>query len=258
MLAALRQRQPIPYPVALVVAHPDDETIAAGGSLHLMPKLLLVHVTDGAPRNLDDAARKGFPTPDAYAAARAAELDAALALTGTTPVRETLGVPDQQAMLTMPSVAARLRALFRAHGIRAALTHAYEGGHPDHDSTALCVHLAASGGGPAVFEFAGYHEGPDGGLRTGVFLPADTPAIDIALPPADAARKAAMLACFHTQQDILRHFDPATERIRAAPEHDFTEQPHKGRLLYETWGWDITGMTWRKRAAELLEAACAG
>src|SRR3954454_10433509 len=133
MLEALERRIVIEEKVAIVVAHADDETIAAGGSMHLMPNVLLVHVTDGAPRRVDDAARAGFDSPEAYAAARAAELDAAMALSGTDPVREMLGVADQDASDAIAEIATRLRQLFRTHAITAVLTHAYEGGHPDHD-----------------------------------------------------------------------------------------------------------------------------
>lgn len=253
MLTALAERRLIAAPVALVVAHPDDETIAAGASLHLMPRLLLVHVTDGAPRRLDDANREGFATPSAYAAARAAELDAALALSGAAPARAALGVPDQDATLAISAIAGRLCALFRTHRVEAVLTHAYEGGHPDHDATALAVHLAARGG-PEIVEFAGYHAAPDGGMRTGAFLPG-TPDALVRLSPHDAARKAAMLACFRTQAAILSHFDPKQERFRNAPAYDFTAPPHPGRLNYENWGWSMTGTEWRKHASRALEGA---
>ena len=253
MLAALHARRAIQQRVALVVAHPDDETIAAGGSLHLMPNLLLIHVTDGAPHSLNDAAREGFPTPQAYAAARGAELDAALTLSGARPQREALGVPDQDASLAMPAIAARLQTLFRAHGTECVLTHAYEGGHPDHDATALAAHLAAAGG-PALFEFAGYHAGPGGGMRTGVFL---EPSPAIPLPPADQDRKRAMIACFRTQAAILSHFDVTHERFRAAPAYDFTAPPHPGPLNYENWGWSMTGHRWRSLAAAARGSRCA-
>lgn len=65
--------------VAVVGAHPDDETIGAGAQLARLRRLTLVHVTDGAPRNGRDAAAAGFADPRAYAEARRAELDAALA-----------------------------------------------------------------------------------------------------------------------------------------------------------------------------------
>lgn len=257
MLRALQMRRLIPHKTAIVVAHADDETIAAGGSMHLMRDLLLVHVTDSAPRKLDDATRAGFATPAAYGAARAAELDAAITLSGASPARVALGVPDQEASDAIPEIAARLRALFRTHEIGAVLTHAYEGGHPDHDATALAVHLAAEGG-PAVFEFAGYHAAPDGGLCTQRFLPsAASEEVIIDLPAQDSVRKAAMIARFRTQAAILSHFDAKTERFRAAPAHDFTAPPHEGKLNYENWGWSMTGTEWRKRAARALEARCA-
>jgi LmbE family N-acetylglucosaminyl deacetylase len=78
ILAALGRREPIETPVAVVVAHPDDETVGAGSSLHLFRRLVLVHVTDGAPRNLQDARAAGFSSCEAYAASRRLELQAAL------------------------------------------------------------------------------------------------------------------------------------------------------------------------------------
>jgi hypothetical protein len=62
----LRSRGPIEFPVALIAAHPDDETIGAGGSLHLFANLTIVLTTHGAPRNLDYARRNGFDDNEAY------------------------------------------------------------------------------------------------------------------------------------------------------------------------------------------------
>ena len=266
ILAALLERHPIEDPVALIVAHPDDETLAAGGSLYLFRRLLLIHVTDGAPRHLTDAAREGRTTAT-YAAARAAELDAALTLSSATPERITLGIPDQEATDAIPAITDRLRSLCDARGIRSIITHCYEGGHPDHDAIALAIsHLNRE-----TIEFAGYHAGPDQSFQAGSFLPPLRLAalereahqgrgegratstqihplkpIAIHLPPTDLARKRAMLACFHTQRDILSRFDPTTERFRPAPAYDFTQPPHPGQLLYEQWGW-MTGQFWRKK-----------
>lgn len=248
---ALAAREPFAG-AALVVAHPDDETIAAGGSLHLLPGLLLVHVTDGAPRGLGDALREGFATPKDYAAAREAELAAALRLSGAAPDRVRLGVVDQEASLTMGALAERLAGLFERHRTRAVLTHAYEGGHPDHDATAWAVHRAAARTGAAVFEFAGYHAAA-GHTAMGSFLPGGTETV-VRLPPVDAARRRAMLDCFHTQRDILSRFDPAVERFRPAPAYDFAAAPHPGTLNYESWGWELTGTRWRALARD---ASCA-
>ncbi len=250
MLASLRERRPIETKLAIVVAHPDDETVGAGGSLYLLRNLLMVHVTDGAPRHLGDFAREGFATPAHYAAAREAELAAALSLSGAAPRRESLGVPDQEASLAMPEIAAKLRELFRLHQIQAVLTHAYEGGHPDHDAVALAVHRT----GCEVFEFAGYHARPGGTLLTGAFLPGP-PEVAVTLSPQDAARKSSMLNCFRTQAEILSQFDRTTERFRNAPAYDFAAPPHPGPLNYENWGWSMTGVEWRQLAAMMQCAA---
>lgn len=262
MLAALLGRRPIDEPVALVVAHPDDETLAVGGSLHLFRRLLLIHVTDGAPRLLDDAAREGFDNPASYAAARAAELDTALALVNAASSKITrleLGIADQFATAAVPKIAARLRQAFEAHEIRTVLTHSYEGGHPDHDAVAMAVRIS---GAAKIIEFTGYHADESGAMRSGTFLKhyygrtsADAPQTReispeeavIHLHGDDLAQKQAMLACFRTQREIISRFDPSIERFRRAPNYDFSHAPHPGRLLYEEWGW-MSGQAWREQA----------
>ena len=274
LLASLLGRTTAKGRVALVVAHPDDETIAAGGSLHLLPDLLLVHVTDGAPRGLGDVERAGFATPAAYAAARRVELHAALAVAGATPDMVELLIPDQDASLHMPGITARLAALLDAHGVTAVLTHAYEGGHPDHDATAFCVAHAAAG--RELVEFPAYHAGPNGELRNGCFLPLLPPGEgrdkgvaapilagtvprrphpdplpggegEAALSPAEQFRKRRMIACFQTQSAFLQHFSTTVEPFRSAIP-DFTRPPHPGLLNYERWQWPMTGARWRELA----------
>ncbi len=259
VLRCLGSREALRHRLAVVVAHPDDESIAAGASLRLMPGLLLVHVTDGAPVRLDDYRRSGFDSPAAYGVAREAELQAALAVAGVQPARARINVPDQDVALCIRDVAAELGRLLMQHGTEVVLTHAYEGGHPDHDATALAVHVAARRLGIAVVEFPAYHAGPDGGMAVQRFLsgPAETL---VRLDPGEAARKRAMLDCFTTQAGILRLFDASLERFRPAPGHDFTAPPHPGPLTYESWGWEMTGARWRALAAAALDeaAACAG
>lgn len=245
VLRGLAARRPVGARVALVVAHPDDETIAAGASLHLLPGLLLVHVTDGAPRALADTAE--FDTPADYAATRRGELRAALGVAGASPELVELGVADQDASLHMPALARALSRLLDAHGIDAVITHAYEGGHPDHDATAFAVHAAA--GRRPVLEFAGYHADPAGALLTGRFLPGPDPTV-ITLTGAEQARKRAMFDCFRTQARTLAAFGTQEEAFRPAAPYDFTAPPLPGRLNYEHWGWSMTGARWRALAQE--------
>lgn len=251
VLHGLASRRPVGARVALVVAHPDDETIAAGASLHLLPGLLLVHVTDGAPRALADAAAAGFDAPEDYAAARRGELMAALALAGAAPEMVELGIVDQEASFAMAALARALARLFDAHGTDAVITHAYEGGHPDHDATAFAVHAAA--GRRPVLEFAGYHADPAGALLTGRFLPGADSTV-VTLTDAERARKRAMLDCFRTQARTLAPFGTERELFRPAAPYDFTAPPLPGRLNYEHWGWSMTGARWRALARD---ARCA-
>lgn len=66
----------------IVAAHPDDETIGVGGRLVRLEGVILIYVTDGAPRDMLDAHAAGFASREAYADARCFELKAALALAG--------------------------------------------------------------------------------------------------------------------------------------------------------------------------------
>jgi len=176
MLDCLVAGRPVPARVLVIVAHPDDETIGIGGHMARFADLHLLHVTDGAPRNGADARAHGFASPGDYATARRKELARALCLAGQDPDRAArLGVPDQEAALHLPRIVDAVAACLSKLRPVAVLTHAYEGGHPDHDATAFAVHAACARVGaaaPEVVEMTGYHAGPDG-IVAGRFLPAE-------------------------------------------------------------------------------------
>lgn len=251
LLAALAAREPTALRVAVVVAHPDDETIGAGASLALLRSLVLVHVTDGAPRSGHDARVAGHATAVSYAAARRAELRRALDVGAVQADLVELGVADQGATVAMATIAWDLAALFEVRGVEVVLTHPYEGGHPDHDAAAWAVHAAARfmPAGPAVLEMLSYHAAPGGEMEADRFLPGPAPLV-VALTLAESARKAAMLACFTSQREVLAAFGIEHEAFRPAPDYDFAAPPHPGPAYYDGFDWGMTSAAWRDAAQE--------
>jgi LmbE family N-acetylglucosaminyl deacetylase len=235
--------------VAIVVAHPDDEVIGAGALLPFLRNVHLIYTTDGSPSDLSDARRSGCSTQEEYARARRAELRQALLLAGVPPSRVTfLNFTDQETMCRLDGLCRVLSAALARVLPDVVLTHPYEGGHPDHDSAAFAVHRCF----PApdtIFELTSYHS-REGLLESGIFLPNGEPSVVRDFQDGDEIRKHRMLACFKTQQEVLRQFPVVPERFRRAPLYDFSQPPHPGPLFYEQLPWGITGRHWRQLASE--------
>ncbi len=250
---------------AVVAAHPDDESIGAAGRIcRLANACRIVHVTDGAPSNprFHPEPAAGL-TREAYARVRRQEAIRAMAIAGIDESSVmSLGVRDQEASFQLASLARRLAELFVSTGFRIVVTHAYEGGHPDHDAVAFAVCSAMAvlrdrrKDTPVVIEMTGYHD-RFGQLVRGEFLPA--PFEPIAerttwLDEQERERKRAMLAAYTTQREILAPFAVDCERFRLAPEYDFCAPPHEGALHYERSGFPIAGATWRALAKAALRS----
>jgi LmbE family N-acetylglucosaminyl deacetylase len=227
--------------IAVVAAHPDDEALFAATLMRRAGELVLIHLTDGAPADDRDAARAGFATPDAYAAARRSELERALDALGVWPrARLAYGLTDQETVFRLPELVERLAQ--DLDGCDAVVTHAYEGGHPDHDAAAAAVQMA---GGAPRFEFAGYHA-RSGALRTGRFHPSPlAPERIVETADADRRARAAALACYLSQAELLARLAFAPERIRLAPTYRLREAPPNGEALYDRWGLSLTSAEWR-------------
>src|SRR5215469_4381781 len=218
-------RNPPRAPILLVAAHPDDEVIGAGAHLAFWPDVSVVHVTDGAPRNHPYTGGAAFADRTAYAAARQREAWDALSIAGIATKRVIdLAFVDQEATFHMPEIAERIAALVATLRPAIIVTHAYEGGHPDHDATCFAVHVArriVSHSGvnpPGLVEMTSYF-----GYRhqrvTGSFLPSGEMPVIIDLGGADRARKRRMLLCHQSQRDLLEAFPVERECFRLAPDY---------------------------------------
>lgn len=253
----------------VVAAHPDDEVIGLGSLLPRLRRATFIHTTDGSPRDMEDAARAGFSSRAAYRIQRAGELKCAFACAGIIkPKTKSLGFTDKEASLNLISLTRALAQEFARLRPAIVFTHAYEGGHPDHDATAFAVryalhiHRAETLRHPAPLhvEYASYHE-HENGFRCGAFLPyagaVKEDELGLTLSPTARNFKRNLFRCFASQAEVLARFDTGAERFRCAPVYDFTEAPHAGRLHYETFGWGWTGARWRTLArlalAELSE-----
>ncbi len=251
---------------AVVLAHPDDETIGCGAQLARLNGVTVVVVTDGAPRNLHDARRLGFSTAEDYAAARERELAEALTIAGVGHDQTiALRVPDQQAAFQLHHISRELAALFARRDIGSVITHAYEGGHPDHDATAFCVHAAAelrrrAGHSVGIVEVPLYRLGPGGIVRQQFDDRSPGSEIRLWLSPRQKDLKRRMTAAHRTQRDVLAPFAIDVESFRPAPRYDFSKPPNDGRLFYESYPWGLDGAQWNRLACsaldELAEDSC--
>jgi N-acetylglucosamine malate deacetylase 2 len=231
--------------VVIVAAHPDDETIGASALLASRAEVTVIHVTDGVPNDPRWWPRGVF---DRASYARERDREARRALSILRANRISLGFVDQETMFCLGDLVEALSDVLFEGRPDLVVSHAYEGGHPDHDTVACAVALATPRAAPAAarFEMALYH-GAGGGLRAGELI--GTAGQRRVLSSEERARKTAMLRQYRSQHETLAPFaDLAHECYRRAPEYDFGLPPHGGPLLYEIWGM-AAGSEWRARSA---------
>lgn len=251
--AAVEESVSRAHRLMVVAAHPDDETLGAAWWMSQATEVMVVYATDGAPEHRQFVPDGAPFDRQAYADMRLQEASAALYLAGVRQA-EALGIPDLEASYYMADLARLLCARIKEFRPDVVVSHAYEGGHPDHDAVAFAAAWARRRMGPeapAHWEMALYHGGP-GHLVRGQFISGGD---SIVLPSAILERKRRMISCFTSQKVVI---DPFTllerECYRVAPKYRFELPPHDGPLWYERLAMPMDRPTWRALVAE-AEAA---
>jgi|SRR5581483_7083190 len=236
-------------PAVIVAAHPDDEAIGLGARLGEMQGLAaIIHMTDGAPRSGGDVRNAGCGRWQEYAKLRRREFERALEVSGAHTRRGVcLWCADQEATIRIPELVKALARILESLRPPVVFTHPYEGGHPDHDTTAAAVYAAKriSGLDFSIFEYASYHASPIG-MASECFLKNSAEEVwDQPLTAEQRERKRKIFECYGSQRHVLRQFPLLREPVRVAPEYDFARPPHEGDLFYEQFEWGMTGNRWR-------------
>jgi LmbE family N-acetylglucosaminyl deacetylase len=246
--------------LAVIVAHPDDEVIITGAQLPYWPHAQILHTTTGATAGSNDALNAGFSSPEEFALARRDESLAALsrAHIGSSQLH-SLGFAEQETALHLIELTEAMVGKLLALQPTIVITQPYEGGHPDHDSTAFAVHAARDillreqGMAPLVIEAASYFN-RSGIMATSEFLPAARSSVHTqVLTEPEKAFKHGLFTCFRSQAAVLQYFPISWERFRLAPRYDFTRPPHPGKLYYELFECGMSGERWRRLAAAALK-----
>jgi LmbE family N-acetylglucosaminyl deacetylase len=209
----------------ILVAHPDDETLACGGLLQRIDSSLVVFATDGAPPYYNF--ERKFGSLKEYSDARFQEAARALAHVPNCSFQRLPGPDgshfvDQQLFRDLRPALNSFCQIARTFSPDALLSHAYEGGHIDHDACSFIASHAATALSLKLFEFPLYSMDESGRAILQKFRDAGSAPAEWSLTPTEIACKQKMLAEYRTQPGLASAFSLISERIRLSGHIDFT------------------------------------
>ena len=243
----------------VLVAHQDDETIGCGALLQRIRDPLVVFATDGAPR--DQKFWHGLGTRFEYVQERKNEALQVLQIAGVQDCEFLADYGpdvfvDQELFRRLREALDVLARIVQAARPKVLLTHAYEGGHPDHDACSFIGCVLGRQFGLQVWEMPLYYrlQEPKGIQQ---FLQEGKGEIVLEPTPAEREIKDLMVRSYVSQTEIFLEFPERTERFRPQLDYDYSRPPHEGLLNYEAWGWPISGKEVAAAFAEFSQARSA-
>jgi len=236
--------RPLRRRLLVLAAHPDDETLGAGGILASCAadgRVAVLILTDGVPVDPTHFAVSGRWSPDAYRQLRRHESLRALSALGLDARFVFFGcIPDQQLAWHLKAGWNVLLSVVRQFRPQVLLAPAFEGGHPDHDAANFLASRLQTSEGPDVWEYPLYtvRDGQPCHLR---FRDLDSTVLNCELDAELQTRKTAALSCYASQAATLAGLGSvASETIRPLPAHAYHQPALPEPAVYERWGWPIT------------------
>jgi len=234
----------------VLVAHPDDETVGCGILLQRITNVSIVLCTDGAPARDGPGYKKVLYSRKYYGGKRLAEFRAALRAGGVTHVYETVGIRDQTLYGSLERAALFIAQYIVKRRPDAILSHAFEAGHPDHDSCALLAQWAGRKFSLPVWEMPLYHRpSPSSALVYQQFLRSDGNEVVVCPAPEELRKKRMMLSMHRSQAAVISKFDETREVFRPQHAYDFTVNPNPALSTFAVCeGLTIAGVLERFRS----------
>jgi N-acetylglucosamine malate deacetylase 2 len=206
--------------VLALVAHPDDESIGLGTYFQLCRKAHLLFLTS------DQVGQSKVIVEGESAVAhsvRELEAEAAVRLVPNVAIVGFERFPNRALCDHLPQAAGRIETTLRHVGASFLLTHAFEGGHPDHDCCSFLANRVSRLVNIPVIEFPVYSGGP----RSIVQGFSDAEGV-IRLIPTDTQRslKDAMFRAHASQSSVMRRFSASRDEcFREQPLYDYYVPP---------------------------------
>jgi N-acetylglucosamine malate deacetylase 2 len=218
-------------------AHPDDETIACGGLLQRAEASLVVFAVDGAPPHY--GFEKQFGSLQEYSEARFVEASRAQSFVPNCDMRRLARHDgswflDQHLFQELPQAFASLLPIAQEFSPDLLVSHAFEGGHIDHDACHVLAKRTARALNLQNWEFPLYWRSEDGRDVFQQFRDDSEADFLLQLSQEESRVKRRMLAEYRSQKSLTSVFRVDAERFRRVngtdhPKSSWPEYPFENR-----------------------------